>query len=266
MSRLAEIVLVLRSLSWFEAAPETSTGNLVRRNTKPGEVPSYRDPCPECGGDKWRRVRGVVRPCAWCGGDLEQGRPGRGWVERDGMTGRQVGSEATGELTPRIFALVCDACAGEKRHGNGKACLRCRGSGVVEQREDQWRANRVSLSADARELSAGDPVCALLDRRADPEDLGVYWQAGLALGCLRLELPRSYRTIVRLYVECDGEGSLLRSELGRAGQLRERVGLRYLSELMPDPLHIPAGVRAVEKRRQYVLRQERRRVSEETAA
>lgn len=250
--RLQAIVLLLRSLDWFEPVPETSTGNMVRRSAKPGEAATERIRCPACWSEDLDQPLGMVRsrqfwvPCLRCGGDRETGIAGRGWIEVDAYTRRQHGSLRTGELVAHCRTVGCDACGGQRRHGNGKLCLVCRGSGVVEVDERMLSAARMRdglrLSAEAGWGGIGDPVSAAIDKR---DLIGSYWELGLALGALRLEKPRAYRLLVRLEVE----RSLGLERLDERQWLMRGVALHYLERLMPSEILVPAGVRIAERNR-----------------
>ena len=162
------------------------------------------------------------------------------------MTGRQHGSERTGELVAHRRTVKCDACGGEGTHGNGKRCLACRGSGVIEVDERRLSAAKMRgslrLSADADWGGAGDPVSAAIDKR---DLIGSYWELGLALGALRIEYPRAYRLLVRLEVE----RSLEDERLDEQQWLMRGVALHYLDRLMPSEILVPKGVHIAERNR-----------------
>lgn len=280
-TRHRDTVLLLGSIdpdgaSWYDPVPETSTGNLVRQQAEPGEAATERVHCPVCWTNDLRMPLGMVQarswhggplvwtPCAVCGGDVDEGRPGSGWVEIDGMTERRIGDKRT-HLETGLRTVPCDVAGCDRGtvtagpwRGENDRCLNCSGSGVVEMTESQWRSARSRLSAEAANYGAGgDPVAAAIDRR---DALGSYWELGLALGALRLELPRAYRTVVRVYIE--------RSvSLNGAAETRlaHDVGLAYVVRLMPEPILVPPAVRAVERRRCFEERQERRRGKERAA-
>ena len=259
MSRRADTILLLSSLdpdgtSWYDHSIETTTGNIVRRFGVAGEGPTHRIACPSCGGDKRRRVRGFLVKCP----PEPNGCDGKGWVAVDDYTERRIGDSST-HLETGTRYVSCDACGGERRHRNGEPCLKCRGSGSVPVTESQWRSARhLAAAADASEYgAAGDPVSAAIDKR---DELGSYWELGLALGALRLELRTAYRVVASIYID-------RRLELnGHAPtRLAHDIGVAYVVRLMPDPIKVPPAVRAVDKRRRYNERVLKRRSREEAA-
>lgn len=240
--------LLLRSLNDLRFEPVTWSGSLRRRGVA-GEGPSRRMVCASCAGEGLVRVRGISTACVVCSG--------RGWLVVDAYTLRPIGTPETG-VEVRVRAVRCDSCGGLGAFGNERRCDRCNGSGWVELPLSRLVAARSRLSADARELGPADPVAAALDAgfagagRAYCERVvaGSYDELGLALGCLRLELPRSYRTCVQVYVEavCEPE------ELSGVARARHDVGLRYLERLMPEPIRVPGWAARNERRRRDALK------------
>lgn len=236
--RLHQVALLLRSLRDLEYSPPTWTGQLVARQSRPGEGPSKRSLCEHCNGEGHIRRRGLPFPCEPCSS--------RGWIVTDAYTERPIGSLETGVLT-RLVAVRCDACAGHGAHGNGRRCDYCAGAGVTELPLQRLTAVRIRLSADSSSLGAGDPVIACMERR---ERSGSYEELGLALAALRLELPRAFRTVVRVYLEASVE----LDSLDERGQLRHQVGLTYLSRLMPEEIRVPSWAARNERRRREQLK------------
>jgi len=247
MTRQLALALLLRCTTDLTYDPPTWTNQLVTRQSRPGEGPSTRIDCHTCQGQGNVRRRGVPFLCETCAG--------RGWLIVDAYTRRMIGTAETG-LVNRVKAIRCDACSGNGAHGNGQRCEHCRGGGWIEVPLSRLAAVHAPLSADAPELGAGDPVLACLERR---ERAGDFEQLGLALGALRLELPRSFRTVVRVYVEAVYEVE----ELSDYARLAHDIGLAYLLRLMPDEIRVPAWAARNERRRREQLRRKRR---EEAAA
>lgn len=245
MTRRLALTLLLRCLTDLDYSPPTWTGQLVQRQARAGEGPSERIACATCNGEGSVRKRRVPFLCTTCAG--------RGWVVVDAYTQRMVGTAETG-IVQQVKALRCDACGGNGAHGNGRRCQVCNGSGWVEVPLQRLQACRTPLSADAPELGVGDPVLAALERR---DRAGDFDQLGLALGALRLELPRAYRTVVRVYVEASIEAD----ELDEAGRLRHDVGLCYLLRLMPEEIRVPTWAARNERRRRERLRKRRKEVA-----
>ena len=238
MTPLQAIVLLLRSLNDLSYEPPTSTGQIVQRQSRPGEGPSTRIGCHSCQAEGITRRRGIAYPCDVC--------RGRGWVVVDAYTLKLIGTEETGTIN-RVRAVRCDRCGGHGAFGNQQRCGLCNGSGWQEVPQSRLAAMRGPLSADATELGAGDPVLACLERR---ERAGDYETLGLALAALRLELPRAYRTVVRVYVE----GSIELEELPEQARLRNDIGLAYLRRLMPEEIRVPAWAARNERRRREGLK------------
>jgi len=235
--RLNAITCLLNSLDWFDPQPETSTGNIVRRGSKPGEGPSMKVDCGVCKGEGEIRKRGMPAPCPNLGC-----RDGKVMV--DAYTGRQVSTADA--YVPEVRIVSCDTCGGERRI-NGRPCLPCRGSGVAQLTADQWRATHGlqpgrTLTADVDWGAGGDPVSAAIDKR---DLLGSYWELGLALGALRLEMPRAYRLLVRLEVE----RTIELDALDQPRLLMRQTALAYLERLMPAEILVPPGVRIAERNR-----------------
>ena len=244
--RYLNLTLLLRCAGDLEYNPPTWSSTL-RRQSIAGEGPSERIDCNSCQGQGEIRRRGVPFLCEACAG--------RGWIVVDAYTRRIVGTEETGTVN-RVKAVRCDACAGNGAHGNQQRCQVCRGSGWVEVPLSRLAAVRAPLSADAPELGAGDPVLACLERR---ERAGDFEQLGLALAALRLELPRSYRTVVRVYVEAVYEVE----DLAPYSLLAHDVGIAYVLRLMPQEIRVPSWAARNERRRRERLKRKR---SQEAAA
>jgi hypothetical protein len=251
------LVLLLRSLNDLTYEPPTSTGQIVQRQSRPGEGPSTRIACHSCQGEGEVRKRGIAYACEVC--------RARGWIVVDAYTLKMIGTEETGTIH-RVKAVRCDACAGNGAFGNQRRCERCGGSGWVEFPLTRLNAMRGPLSADASPLGAGSPIIACMERRAkagggdlEKQIDGSYETLGLALAALRLELPRAYRTVVRVYVEAAYEPE----ELSEQGRLRHDVGLAYLGRLMPEEIRVPNWAARNERRRRDELKRKQR---EQTAA
>jgi len=153
--RLRDIALLLGSiLDAPFAQPHSWTEQLVRRNAKRGESPSRRIECPNCDGMGHIMKRGFMVGCSRCGGQYEDeigvwhpSFAGRGWIEVDDYTERQVGSVRT-EVIVQFKTVGCEVCGGtgvtlaERWRGENNRCLRCNGGGRIEMLASHWRASR----------------------------------------------------------------------------------------------------------------------------
>lgn len=244
--RRLQITLLLRSRYDLSYEPPTWTGQLVARQAKPGEGPSKKVPCPNCGGEKQRRIRGIPTPCELCVG--EKGKP-LGWVYVDGNINpefrRKLGTLETGIVT-RYAVLRCDACGGEGAHGNGQRCLHCNGSGVVEIPVARLSSVRSSF-ASAPGRASGDPIIDTLERR---EAAGSYAELNLALDLLRGDWLFSYRVLQLVYAHALAEPE----QLGEENAVAHDFGLSYLSGLMPREIRVPSWAARNERRRREKLK------------
>lgn len=266
--RLARIELLLRCLPFFEHQPETSTGALVRRQSQPGVGPSHKKPCPACGGEKQIRRRGIAYGCVGCGGsgDPVQGlslsatelkrRLGRGWVRVDDYTAKKVGSADT-ELVSKARWVHCDAGCERGFFRNGQNCRHCSESGrpgyvLAPSELVRFRAPGVAVEI---EVSAGgaDPLIAALDegyrglgKSVQRRRLaGSFEELLAAMGELKQRLGPVHGLVVATYLEARLEPGAL-PERWRQGL---RVGLLFIEARMPEEIRLPAGARAIERRR-----------------
>lgn len=248
--RHRNLTLLLRCLHDLDYTPPTWTGQLVARQSQPGEGPSTRIDCHTCRGQGEIRRRGVPFPCETCAG--------RGWVVVDAYTHRTIGTSETG-VVQRVKALRCDSCGGSGAHGNGQRCADpphgCGGSGWNEVPVSRITAAHLQISLDAPELGPGDPVLASLERR---EAAGDFTQLGLALAALRLEYRERYRLVVSVYVL----GLREPDELPLDEVLRLQLALDYLLSMMPELIRVPSWAARNERRRRERLKRRR----QETAA
>ena len=249
--RLRDIALLLGSiLDAPFAQPHSWTSELVRRNAKRGESPSRRVPCPNCEGEGTVRKRGMRFGCTRCGGsevgttgrlwvghpDLI-GDPGRGWIEVDDYTERQVGSDRT-EVIVQFKTVHCDVCGGtgvtlaERWRGENNRCERCFGSGRIEMLASHWRSTRMRDEV-ARSAPAGDAVIDSMEAR---ERSGSFDELAAAMEQLRHEWPSLFRLTCDVFIR----GEDVSAEERHAA---EAIGLEFLSLRMPDEIKVPAGVR-----------------------
>jgi hypothetical protein len=261
--RLKDITLLLGALLDAPfAQPKTWTGQLVARNAKRGEAPSKRVKCPNCDGEGAIRKRGIMHGCTRCGGAdislmlpneatqcrLDYGGRGRGWIEVDDYTRRQISSVRTG-LTVEWKTVPCDVCGGEgvtlnrRWRGDNNRCLRCNGGGRLELTLQQWRATRtVTYTLDpSSNGSSGDPVLDCMTLRLKS---GSFDELLGALAELKTAWPALHRLTLERYVL----GQNLRSE--RLQRLVDEGGLEFLSARMPDEIKLPAGLRQRERRKE----------------
>jgi hypothetical protein len=249
--RLRDLTLLLGSILDYRFEPETWSGQLVRKNAVRGESPSRRIPCPNCSGEGWVRRRNFSFPCERCGGqekivaELITYKPGRGWIEVDDYTERQVGSVRT-EVIVQIRTVHCDAgcdqgvIRGGPWRGENDRCLRCGGSGRIELTLSQWQATRLRSANGERSQSSGDPR---LDTMAAREAAGSYAELDLALAELHQAWPALYRLVLDVYV---AKEEIRDERLLRAAGW----GLDFLEARMPEPIRVPAGVREGARRRE----------------
>jgi len=228
------------------AQPHSWTEQLVRRNAKRGESPGRRIPCPNCEGEGWLPKRGIPHGCTRCGGEdvgLIPGSgqfardSGRGWIEVDDYTERQVGSVRT-EVVIAVKVVGCDVCGGsgvtlaERWRGENNRCLRCNGGGRLEVLASHWQASRSRFEAVALER-AGDAVLDTMEARARA---GSFDELGAALEALRRRWPALFRLVCDTYVVCKDVSLEER-------HAAEAIGLEFISMNMPDEIKVPGWVR-----------------------
>lgn len=238
--RLKDIAALLETiLDAPFAQPKTWTGQLVARNAKRGEAPSRRIECPNCDGDGQVRKRHFPVLCDRC--------RGRGWIEVDDYTERQVGSIRT-EVIVHTKVVHCDVCNGNgvtlsaRHRGENNRCTNCSGSGRVELPWQRWKATR-SLTytlAPSGNGRSGDPVLDCLSIR---QSSGSYDELLSALDALHAEWPALGRLVVDVYIRGNKPTSerLERMVLG---------GLEFLSARMPKEIRVPSAVRQRQKARE----------------
>jgi hypothetical protein len=187
-------------------------GSLV---TPSGLVPARLERCVLCDGagsvsDRFGRRSG----CTGCGG--------AGVVARDPMDSRgaRVGS-VDAPPAPSQRTVACDACAGDGVV-KGRRCERCDGVG-------RRPANLFELRIDVRLEGEASPLDASLDARAAS---GSYAELDRLLADLRIADMRAWR------------GLLEAVDAGEVAPLPEPLEppLRFLTERMPEPVRVPAGV------------------------
>lgn len=230
--RRSAIVLLLGSLGDFRFEPLTATGRIVRSGAgRAARATEWRD-CGACAG-RGKSLRGVrCDPCR-----------GSGRVKVDQYTGERVAALehvwTFAELLERDTRSVrCDRCDGSGAVARGR-CRSCDGSGRVVV-PGSW------LSDPERERSGDDPESAMLAAVERRGEVGSYRELERALSRLRLADRGAYLGVVEAFV---GGGVV--------GSAAER-GLVFLEERMPEPVVVPAGVRAADRRAADALRRVRR--------
>lgn len=205
-----ESVALLLSF-WREAQPGPRCQAF---GDQPGEAPSSRVECRNCGG---RGRTAKLRPCPACNA--------RGWIVVDDYTGQEVGTMETGTIaqTRRVF---CDACGGQGAHGSGRRCRRCEGRGYHE-----LPVGRNERPAPRAKEDALDAALEALDATGSPG----LWRAGSFAAveeALSRMQPWARHRIYQSYVlgESDPEPDLLRI-LTALVRKAERGKIRVPSEL-----------------------------------
>lgn len=250
--RLRDIVLLLGAiLDAPFAQPHSWTSELVRRNAKRGESPSRRIPCPNCTRPDEVNGRGYTvdkynhgQPCERCGAVIEQEQPlvfraGRGWIEVDDYTEKQVGSVRT-EVILEIKTVACDVCGGsgstlaERWRGENNRCLRCNGGGKIEMLASQWRAARSTWRSEpGPDESSGSMVLDTMDARARS---GSFDECAEAMEEMRRRWPSIFRLVCDTYIRLDVVTAAER-------HAAEAIGLEFLSIWMPNEIKVPGWVR-----------------------
>lgn len=206
----AEESVALLLAFWREVSPGPRASDF---GAAPGEVPSRRVECRECGG-RGRSAR--LRPCQTCAG--------RGWIVVDDYTEAEVGTAETGTVvqTRRVF---CDACGGLGAHGNGRRCRRCDGAGYLEVPVRREEASLRGAKEDALEAAL---------TATDARGAAALWRAGsfAALERALSELqPWARMRLWRAYVlGGEPEPDLLRIVTARVRKI-ERGRIRVPAEL-----------------------------------
>lgn len=211
MNRERAVRVLLHSRNDWVPAPLTSTGSIVLRSASKGEAPSKTIPCPSCEHSQVPGRLANLRPCRQCGGDPMTGHPGRGVLDVDDYTGRQVRTEEQTGETPMV---MCDGCGGAGRNGD-RRCDRCRGSGRVP-------GTKVTLE--------GGRGLAWEDDKARMWKAGSYAELEHAL-----ELMRSSRWM-DLYDAAIRVGA---RSLGEDLTHLEQDALEWLETMMPATVKVP---------------------------
>jgi hypothetical protein len=239
--RHQQIRWLLASLNDYTYEPETFTGKIVRKAAGQGakaRVTEWR-PCDGCGGTGEARTRGIVARCERC--------KGRGRVKVDAYTGDRVATLehvwTFAELLERDTRYVkCDRCNGDGAY-KGERCWPCDGTGRAPV-PGSW------LSDPERDHVGGDRIDTVLERR---RQIGSYLELELALVALR-DVGELGRQAFRLLHEVFVERLVAEADVS---PVLVSFGLVFVDRLMPDPIVVPAAVKACERRRVEQLRRVR---------
>jgi hypothetical protein len=273
--RRREIVLLVSSKNDMRHEPEGADAKRMRLAAQRGEVPSKQVPCPNGCTEGWKVDRFQRRrPCERCGGgehlteEVVDGLlvmvgvpfPGRGWIEIDPYTEREVGSERTGVTVARTRTVMCDRCGGSRFYG-GKRCLLCRGSGRREVAAEPLRAAHTVAPrgpAGASERERDEEPVSVGGLRLFVEkgwrELGSYQAVDEALARLHEVWPFGRVLIHRVYEERDGILRLDESELSPVLRKKLEAALRILDRLLPRRLRVPRAIREAAERKEAVVR------------
>lgn len=245
--------------------------------SRAGFVPADREPCQSCGGvllrddfgNEIRRQRGRGwildryrrrQPCPECGGP--------GWVARDPMDalGLRIGSETTSSTARPRRTVACDACSGDGVRASLR-CARCDGTG----RRD---LHAFELHLDTRDEAERDPLLQAIE---DRNRAGSYAELEHALADLRRgagNTPRfaplrehaaaALRLLDAVHLP---PTTIAPADLNAAEQWLVDLALAYLDSRLPDPLRVPAEVRAnARERREWARRAKGRSTSPQALA
>lgn len=196
------------------------------RSSASGFGPAVVEVCSGCEGRKRVPDRfGRLVECGRCGG--------RGRLARDPMDvlGLPVATSSTVAPVP-VRTVPCDGCAGSGVR-RSERCVYCDGEG-------RRPLHAFELRVDVRDVDERDPLSAAVDRR---REAGSYAELDRALDGLR----RVDRSVHRDLLEAID----LREQLGP----RLEEALAFVVVRMPDPVRVPADVRANER----LLRERRTR-------
>lgn len=244
--------------------------------TPSGLVPSVRTPCTDCGGVELhddfghtirrQKGRGTIRdryqrpqPCTRCGGGRDPGGklvPGTGYIDRDPMdaTNIRIGSTATKATARPRRTVTCDGCGGDgvgKRRldANGQPTFACKVCGG-EGRRDQ-HIFELHLTTDTE---AADDVDRMSDAIDERNRSGSYHELDLALAGIahHINKPPRFAALTVYAVEALRlldelwlpPAARTQDELQEAELLLAETALAYIASRMPDPIRVPAEVRA----------------------
>jgi hypothetical protein len=199
--------------------------------------------CPTCDGSRLDRRGKACTKCATadgapCGRVWARGHKGQ--VHIDQYTRKRIGSAASGLTSKAPVRMVrCDACDGEKVHGNGEVCGYCGGEG-------KRPLHAFNLAIDTREQDAIlDHVQRQVDQRAKDRS---WVELETAMARLKREKWNSWRLVHRVYVirVLSVEDVYGRTGAGLSYETLEN-GMQYLLWRLPEDWTAPAGLRANEK-------------------
>jgi hypothetical protein len=220
--RLQSIRALLHTLDDWVPGPKTSTGALVQRSAVKGEAPSRRIPCPACDGKG--RLRNL-RICERCGGDAQRAKPGRGFLEVDDYTGKEVTTE---EQQGERKTVICSVCGGTGKRSasshpskDAPPCDPCNGWGRIagEKLSTQGHGPRKDMLPWERAKEAMD-------------EAGSYRELSRIMDDLRWQHPNLHDAARRLGQKEAGE------ELSQV----EKWALEWISDRMPYEVKVPGFV------------------------
>jgi len=269
--RLAAAWALLRSYADWMPGTRTSTGQLVRRASLPGEVASDFEECRTCAGEGVVRRGGSEVACRTC--------RGLGALSVDAYTRREVEPEARIEEIPyerliRFRRVRCDACGGSGvisassvrepglrdvlevdaehhwwRQAQRERCLPCRGSGSVEIVDERSTDASLRRIASDQATRAGltvseDWLDSALERRRAQWARGSYGELAEILRRLELRVPRLHAALLRHVVYEPGEYVV-------SDELHERLlwTIRWIADQLPERIRVSSDVLAAHTRR-----------------
>lgn len=207
--RRRDVLLLLASRHdglWFPSGSSTSSGF----------APAVIVRCDACVRGRVRDRFGRPQTCSRCGG------AGRLAFDPYDALRAPVGSSATAATARPRRRVRCDRCDGEGVW-KGERCALCDGDG--------WRDLHVfELAIDVRDRDERDPLAAAVEARAEA---GSYVELDRALERLRAW------SVIRWGSLLD-EVDRFRAPASTAGE----QGLSFVVPRMPDPIRVPADVRA----------------------
>jgi hypothetical protein len=215
---LARVRFLASSLYDWARHVKTSTGMIVARGAKPGEVPSRFQPCPRCEGEGFKRVRGIAMPCDRCAAS--------GRIKVDAYTGRErvAGDESLAAHYEHL-----------NRDPGTKGDLRAE----ERERNDQELARMV-----AAQEGEDDAFTGAISAKERQFERGSYAELERVLAAMREREWRRYRDFHRFLVY----GLEIRSPRleARVERLVFLVALRMTKPILPA--HVP-GVKETTRRR-----------------
>jgi hypothetical protein len=220
--RLQSIRALLHTLDDWVPGPKTSTGALVQRSAVKGESPSRRIPCPACDGKG--RLKNL-RICERCGGNVQTGKSGRGFLEVDDYTGKEVTTE---EQRGERKTVICSSCGGTGKRSasshpskDAPPCDPCNGWGRVAGEKLSTQG-----SGPKRDMLPWERAKQAMD------EAGSYRELSRIMDDLRWQNPNLHDAARRLGQKEAGE------ELSQV----EKWALEWISDRMPPEVKVPSFV------------------------